>query len=325
MSLELQEKIKEELELDHFLFVSNGTIALQIAIKALELKGKIITTPFSYCATTTSIIWENCTPVFVDIEPFSLNIDAALIEDSIDEDTVAIMATHVYGNPCEVYKIEEIAKKYQLPVIYDAAHAFGVKLDGKSLLHFGDIATVSFHATKVFHTAEGGGIVCHQDGLQLKMSRLRSFGHEEDNYYLAGINGKNSEFHAAMGLANLPYLDQNIAKRKSKCELYSSLLNLQKLVLPKSRFETLEYNYAYYPIILDSEETLLKVSSKLKEVDIFPRRYFYPSLNQLPYLQNSQACPVSEDLSLRVLSLPLHPDIPDELIGQIAAIINSCL
>lgn len=321
----LEEQLKEYLAIENLLFVSNGTIALQIALKALNLTGEIITTPFSYCATTTSILWENLQPVFVDIEPNTFNINADLIEAAITEKTSAIMATHVYGRPCEVEKIEKIAQKYNLKVIYDGAHCFGATYKGKSVLSFGDITTCSFHATKVFHTIEGGCIVCNDKELLKKLGYYRSFGHNNDDYYMMGINAKNSEFHAAMGLCNLPKVADIIEKRRIVSEKYDSLLNWEKLERPTQNIEDFDYNYAYYPVILASEEKLQEVTTALKAEEITPRRYFYPSLNQLPYLDFYNPCPVSESYSLRALSLPLYYDLALNDVEKISAIINQNL
>lgn len=321
--VELEEKIKKYLQTEYFAFLGNGTIALQIAIKALELEGEIITTPFSYCATTTSILWENLEPVFVDINPDDLNINAHLIEGAITPRTSAILATHVYGNPCDVELIESIAKKHNIKVIYDAAHGFGVKYKGKSLLEYGDISTCSFHSTKVFHTVEGGSIVCHNNELHEKIKLLRSFGHILDEYHLAGINGKNSEFHAAMGLCNLNHLSTIIDSRKSIFRQYDKLLTWNELEKPTERIKDLEYNFAYYPVVFKNEEVTTIVISALNQENIYPRRYFYPSLNQLKYLKSYQSCPVSEDISSRVLSLPLYHDLETEIVEKICTIINS--
>src|SRR5690606_16116739 len=215
LASDLELKLKETLKVNHLLFVTNGTVALQMAIKVLDLKGEIITTPFSFVATTSSIVWENCTPVFVDIDESSLNIDADKIEAVITEHTSAILATHVYGNPCDVEKIEEIAKKHNLKVIYDAAHAFGVEINGKSIFEYGDISTCSLHATKLYHSVEGGLIITKDAALLKKLAYMRNFGFDgPESFAELGINGKNSEFHAAMGLANLKYVDQINRKRK---------------------------------------------------------------------------------------------------------------
>ena len=215
LASQLEMELKDFLEVSHLLFVTNGTVALQMAIKALNLSGEVITTPFSFVATTSSIVWENCTPIFVDIEPTTLNIDAEKIESAITEKTSAILATHVYGNPCDVEKIEKIAKKHNLKVIYDGAHAFGVKINGKSIFEYGDISTCSLHATKLYHSIEGGLLITKDPILLKKLAYIRNFGFDgPENFAELGINGKNSEFHAAMGLANLKYIEHIHKKRK---------------------------------------------------------------------------------------------------------------
>lgn len=323
--VELEGKLQEKLGLPYLAITSNGTIAIQLAIKALNLKGEIITTPFSYCATTTSILWENLKPVFVDINRDDLNINADLIEEAITSDTSAILATHVYGNPCDVEKIEAIAKKHNITVIYDAAHAFGVEYKGKSLLAYGDLSTCSFHATKVFHTTEGGCVVCHNTELFNTIKLMRSFGHVQDDYYLAGVNGKNSEFHAAMGLVNLNHLDNITVGRKNIFRLYDGLLNWNLLEKPTEIAENLVHNFAYYPIILPTIESTLKVIEALNKENIFPRRYFYPTLNSLEYLEDKYVCPVSEDVSPRVISLPLYPDLDHAIVRKVSEIINKTI
>ncbi len=321
---ELEVKLKNFLGVKHLLAVNNGTIALQIAIKALDLQGEIITTPFSYVATVSSIVWENCTPIFVDIDPTFLTIDETEIEASITERTSAILATHVYGNPCNVEKISEVAEKYNLKVIYDAAHCFGVKYKNESILNWGDVSTLSFHATKLFHTGEGGGIVCRDEELAHKIFYHHNFGHRgEEEFWGLGVNAKISEINAAMGLALLPYIDEIVAKRKQICDLYDSQLanaNLQKI---KLREET-NWNYSYYPIVFSSEECLLKTKNALNNEQIFPRRYFYPSLNKLPYLNYKKTC-IAEEISKKVLCLPLFMNISESDIRRICRIINKAI
>jgi len=321
---QLEKNICKKLNISNLLFVSNGTIAIQIAIKVLKLKGEIITTPFSYVATTTSILWENCTPVFCDIDPYTFCIDANKIEQSITPQTSAILATHVYGIPCEVELIESIAKKHGLKVIYDAAHAFGVKYKNTSIFNYGDISTCSFHATKVFHTIEGGSITCNIEELKNEIFLHHTFGHIGDDYYSIGINGKNSEFHAAMGLCNLKVIDDLIISRKSVSETYDAILNFKKLKKPQINAET-EYNYAYYPIIFESEFILLKAKKLLYQNSINTRRYFYPSLNNLPYIIRQNKCTVSDSISKRVLCLPLYSDLESQNIDKIATLVNSVL
>lgn len=324
LAQELEQGLKEYLKVDHLYFCGNGTIVLQMALKLLDEPGEIITTPFSYVATTNVILWENCTPVFVDIDPKTYCIDPKLIEASITEKTRAILATHVYGNACDVEAIERIAQKHDLTVIYDGAHAFGAVLKGKSLLSYGDFSTCSFHATKLFHTVEGGVIIANDAKWHEKLHLLRAFGHRGDDYYFVGINGKNSEVHAAMGLCNLPLVPELIAARKAVCDVYTELLDWSHLESPHW-VEGLVRNYAYYPVIFESEHKMLAVRDVLVQNDIIPRRYFYPSLNKLPFLKDAESCPVSEDISLRVLCLPLHAELPHEDVRRIAELINQNL
>jgi dTDP-4-amino-4,6-dideoxygalactose transaminase len=317
---QLEDQLKEMLGLKHLYFCANGTVVLQIALKALGIAGEVITTPFSYVATTNTIIWEGCTPVFADINEDDFNIDCSRIEKLITPKTQAILATHVYGNPCNVDVIAAIAAKYGLKVIYDGAHAFGVNYQGKSLLSYGDITTCSFHATKIFHTVEGGSISCNNDELADKIMKFRQFGHINDDYFSIGINGKNSEFHAAMGLCNLKHLSNIVESRKQICQWYDEKFR-GKVGLP-APLKSTTVNYAYYPIILKSEEILLSILKELNEIQIFPRRYFYPSLNQLSYLIKPELCPVSEDVSKRILSLPLFYQMEKEIVDTVASIVQ---
>ncbi|MGC1402100.1 MAG: DegT/DnrJ/EryC1/StrS family aminotransferase [Thermodesulfobacteriota bacterium] len=305
---DLADYLRSYLNVPHLRLVANGTLALQIAVKGLVLQGEIIKTPFSHIATTSAIIWEGCDPVFVDIENKSFCIDADLIEAAITERTSAILATHIYGYPCNVDKIEQIARKYQLKIIFDAAHAFGVKLNGRSITEHGDISALSFHATKMFHTAEGGAIVCEDQDLAKRIYLMTRFGHlGEDDYFEVGINAKMSELHAAMGLAVLPMVDRIITRHKIHSEHYTELLASLPLTLP-ALSPGLEYNYAYYPVIFDSHDTMQRVRDTLQQRGTMPRRYFYPSLNTLPFLRPGlrRSCPISEDISDRILCLPLY-------------------
>jgi len=322
---DLEIKLKDFLKIPHLLFLSNGTIALQIAIKALELKGEIITTPFSYVATTSSIVWENCTPVFADIDAASLNIDPQEIERCITDKTSAIIATHVYGNPCDVEAIQKIADKYNLKVIYDAAHCFGTEYKGASILKYGDISTISFHATKLFHTTEGGAVITNDEKLNAKMALLRNFGHDgPDVFSDVGVNGKNSELHAAMGLVNLKFANQILAKRKADHLLYDQHLEglpLQKPLVAKDA----EFNYSYYPVVFPSEEICLKVFNTLARDRIFARRYFYPALSTLDYVEKRQDTPIAIDISKRVLCLPLYYQITEAEIDMVCSLILKIL
>ncbi len=317
---QLEAELKQWLGVQHLQTVSNGTIALQVAIKAFDLKGEIITTPFSYVATTSAILWENCAPVYVDIDPATCCLDASKIEEAITPATSAIMPTHVYGNPCDVEAIEAIAHKHNLKVIYDAAHAFGVKYQGKSLLAFGDISTVSFHATKLYHTIEGGGIVTNSRAKHNEIFYLKAFGHKEDNHISLGVNGKLSEVHAAMGLCNLKRIEAYIAKRKSLTGLYADRLQYSQVTMMTPVAET-EPNYCYLPVFTETEDRLLFLIEKLNKAEIFPRRYFYPSLNKLPYLKEQFHCPISEDLSSRVMCLPLYYELAEAEVDQVCDVI----
>jgi dTDP-4-amino-4,6-dideoxygalactose transaminase len=321
---ELEQNLKGYLDVSNLLFLNNGTIAIQLAIKCLELKGEIITTPFSYVATTSSIVWEGLTPIFVDIDPVTFNIDPTKLESAITSKTTAILATHVFGNPCEIDAIQKIADKYSLKVIYDAAHCFGTLYKGKSIFEFGDISTTSFHATKLFHTIEGGAVFSKNNQLIKKLMFLRNFGHNGQlDFAEVGINAKNSEFHAAMGLANLKYIDQILAQRKILCSRYSK--NLEGLSLLHQKINNFaKYNYAYYPVVFESEAKVLSVISELEKNSITPRRYFHPSLNIFKIFNKSE-CPQSESISSRILCLPLYHDLKISEVDKICDIIRSLM
>jgi dTDP-4-amino-4,6-dideoxygalactose transaminase len=311
---ELEQKLKEYLGVQNLLFTCNGTIVLQMALKALGITKEVITTPFSYVATTNAVLWEGCKPVFVDINPMTFCIDAKKIEAAITPDTQAILATHVYGIACDVEAIEVIAKKHNLKVIYDGAHAFGCTYKGKSLLSYGDISTCSFHATKLFHTVEGGCIIAKDEVVAKQLMLYRQFGHLYDDYFSVGINGKNSEFHAAMGLCILPQIENIIADRKKISQQYDGALSA---FIQKPLFHNeLTYNYGYYPIVVESEVQLLRVIDGLRQNDISGRRYFYPSLNELSFIEK-HLCPISEGISRRVLCLPLYFGLSREDVTKI--------
>ncbi|MDP1596845.1 MAG: DegT/DnrJ/EryC1/StrS family aminotransferase [Methylotenera sp.] len=307
--------------------VTNGTLAIQLAIKVLGIQGEVITTPYSYVATTNSILWEGCKPVFVDIDDESFCIDPELIETAITPNTSAILATHVYGYPCDVVEIQRIADKYNLKVLYDAAHAFGVNLHGKSILTYGHCSTLSFHATKLFHTAEGGAVYCNDMEVSKGVSLLKKFGHMgEDNYIDIGINAKMSELHAAMGLCVLPKVNDIIAQRRLCSSWYDELLTGCDLQRPQL-VDGLEYNYAYYPVVFSTHEIMMNVRQVLFDNGIGPRRYFYPSLNTLPFLSNESkvSCPVSESIATRVLCMPLYVELSKEDVTFICGLVRQCL
>ncbi len=320
--LELEEKLKSFLDVSNLILTTNGTLPLQIALKALGISGEVITTPFSYVATTAVIVWENCTPVFVDIDPEFLTIDETKIEAAITSKTQAILATHVFGNPCNVTAIDAIAKKYNLKVIYDAAHCFGVKYEGKSIFEYGDVNTCSFHATKIFHTGEGGMIVCKNRDLYDRFYYHHNFGHKGYlDFNGLGINAKMSELQAAMGLAVLPHFPFIMEQRRKIIKEYNQLLDFGMLNKLKIRKEV-KWNYSYYPVIFKSEMALLDAQIRLNKKGIYPRRYFYPSLNKLPYVQQ-HTCPISESISSRILCLPLYDSISAEVARTICLIISN--
>lgn len=322
--LELEEKLRNYLSVDHILVTNNGTIPIQIALKLLGNGGEIITTPFSYVATSAAIVWEHCTPVFVDIHPEYLTIDETKIEAVISEKTTAILATHVFGNPCHVEAIEAIAKKYNLKVIYDAAHAFGVTYNGTAIFEYGDVSTCSFHATKLFHTGEGGALFTKDTKLQHQLFYSHNFGHDGPlAFHGLGINGKISELQAAMGLAVLPHMETILVARKRVVDFYNQNLDFSQIQALKIRQNTV-WNYSYYPVIFKDEVTLLQVQKALNEDQIFPRRYFYPSLNTIPYIDNV-SMPVSESIASRILCLPLYVELQQNDIQKIVSILNSNL
>ena len=323
---ELEGKIQKYLVSDNKpIIMNNGTIPLQIALKLLGNHGEIITTPFSYVATTSSILWENCKPVFVDINTEFLTVDETKIEAAITKDTKCILLTHVFGNPCDVEYIERIAEKHGLFIIYDAAHSFGVKYKGRSIFNWGHISTCSFHATKLFHTGEGGAAFVNDEDLYQKVYYSHNFGHNGPlDFHGIGINGKISEINAAMGLAVFPNLEDIMAKRKKITDLYCEKLNFNSFRKMKLR-EFTEWNYSYFPIIFETEFQLLAVQKVLNNSNIFPRRYFYPSLNTLPFIKDKFECDKSETISKTVLCLPVYVGLDEIDQINIIELINGIL
>lgn len=327
LSRQLASHITNFLGIANLELVANGTLAIQLAIKALSLQGEVITTPYSYVATTNSILWEGCEPVFVDIEEQTFCINPDLIEAAITRKTSAILATHVYGYPCDVARIQQIADKHNLKVIYDAAHAFGVRLAGESILLHGDCSTLSFHATKLFHTAEGGAVVCKDAEVTKRVFLMKKFGHiGEDDYIDIGINAKMSELHAAMGLCVLSNINDIIAARKEVSGWYDEQLDGCSLQRPAPP-ATFEYNYAYFPVIFSTHKVMMRARQALIDNGIGPRRYFYPSLNTLPFLKPElkRACPISQSVSSRVLCLPLFVGLSKKEVEAICSIIRRAI
>jgi dTDP-4-amino-4,6-dideoxygalactose transaminase len=321
LTLELEKKLKMFLEIEEIILMNNGTVPIQIALKILAKNGEVITTPFSYVATSAAIVWENCKPVFVDIDPYYLTIDEKKIEAAITPKTTCILATHVFGNPCDVIKIDEIAKKYGLFVIYDAAHCFNVRYKSKSIFKYGDISTCSFHATKIFHTGEGGALICNNINYLSKVYYSHNFGHDGPlSFHGLGINGKISELQSAMGLSVLPHINEIFESRKMIVEFYNQNLSFSNFRTIKLREET-EWNYSYYPVIFETENLLLSVQEELNKNKVFPRRYFYPSLNTISFIEGGKM-EISEEISSKILCLPLSHQIEPSFLNLICSIIN---
>lgn len=318
---ELEHKIQEYLgSTSKPILMNNGTIPLQIALKLLG-GGEIITTPFSYVATTSTIVWEGCKPVFVDIDPVYWTIDESKIEEAITEKTTCILATHVFGNPCNVEEIERIASKHNLYVIYDAAHCFGVKYKGKSIFDWGDVSTCSFHATKIFHTGEGGAAFVNNQELYERVFDAHNFGHKGPTDFKAvGINGKMSELNAAMGLSVLPYMPKILETRKANYDLYLESLNddVDFMILRNSA----TWNYSYTQILLNEEIEINSVIQMFEENNITLRRYFYPSLNKIRYLEQNKTLPISENIANKIITLPNYFTLNDENILKVAKLLR---
>ncbi len=320
----LEKRLAQYLGVKNIILVSNGTVALEIAYRTLDIKGFAITTPFSFVATTSSLVTNNILPIFADIDSNSFNLDPKNIEKLITPNTSAIVPVHVFGNACEVEEIEQIAKKHKLKVVYDAAHAFDVKYKDKSVLNYGDISTLSFHATKLFHSIEGGALIINDDELVQKARYLINFGikNSEEIPHL-GTNAKMNEFEAAMGLCVLDDIEEIKEKRKDILENYRK--ELKDLVYFQEQNINATENYSYFPVVFENETQLLKVQKALNEKQIFPRRYFYPSLDTLEYIEPKQECKISRDISKRILCLPIYAelekDVQDIIISTIKGIV----
>ncbi len=319
---QLEKELLQYLNVKRLVAVTNGTIAIQLAIRALNLSGEIITTPFTWIATISAIMWEKCRPVFVDVQPDTFNIDPQKIEEKITDQTSAILPVHVFSNPCDVEAIQKIADKYNLKVIYDAAHAMCVNYNGKALLEYGDISATSFHATKIFQSGEGGACITSDQQLFERLRRLRFFGHDENKDIVdEGINGKMTEVHAALGLASLKWLDDVLRDRREKYELYMDLLEKCDFI-KFQKFPPASYNYSYFPVLLENEDKLLTIAGHLNKNGIYPRRYFYPALNTVKAVSKYENFPVAEDLASRILCLPLFYTLKKEDIEYICSLIN---
>ncbi|MBN2770068.1 MAG: DegT/DnrJ/EryC1/StrS family aminotransferase [Spirochaetes bacterium] len=315
----LEKRLQKYLGVRNIICVANGSLALQLVYKALDLKGEVITTPFSFVATTSTLVWEGLTPRFADIDPETLNISPDEIQKQISPQTCAILPVHVYGNPCDVNKIDNIAKEHGLKVIYDAAHAFGVKKNGQSVLNYGDASILSFHATKLFHTVEGGAVVTNDDDLAKKIRSLINFGFDNGVSVMAGTNAKMNEFEAAMGLAVLDDIDKIRNKRKELYQLYRE--GLGDMVDYQKWDEKSECNHVYMPLMMDSEDQVISLTNILKGFGIISRRYFYPVLNELCYVEGSEN-KISLDVSKRIICVPLYCGLSKKVINTVVSAVK---
>ena len=328
---ELEKALCEYLNISYISVFSNGTLPLMVALEALDIKGEVITTPYSFVATTHSLWWNGIKPVFVDVEEKTCNLNPDKIENAITSKTTAIMPVHVYGTPCNTEAIKKIANKHGLRIIYDAAHAFGVEENGKSILSFGDITTLSFHATKTYNTAEGGALVCNDAQTKQKIDQLKNFGFaSETDVIMPGINGKMDEIRAALGLLNLKYIDNTIAKRQKISQYYRNELKDVSGIKIMDEYPNIKSNYSYFPIFIRKNEYGMsrdELYEKLKQNNIFGRRYFYPLISAFsPYcdLDSSapQNLPIAHKLADSVLCLPIYADLDLKDVNRICEIIK---
>ncbi|MDD4182636.1 MAG: DegT/DnrJ/EryC1/StrS family aminotransferase [Candidatus Omnitrophica bacterium] len=331
---ELEEALKEHLGVKYISLFCNGTLALMTALEALRITGEVITTPYSFVASTHALCWNNIKPVFCDIEPDYMNIDAEKIEALITPRTTAILPVHVYGNPCNVKKIAKIAKKYELKIIYDACHAFGVKIDNKSILNYGDLSVLSFHATKVYNTFEGGAIICHDQRMKEQIDFLKNFGFANETTVIdIGINAKMNEIQAAYGLLQLKYIDKAIEKRRRIAKLYRQGLKGIKGVRFLSDIKGVRHNYSNFPIFINNDKftrSRNEIYEALKKHHIYGRRYFYPLISQFPAYKSLPSAaigrlPVAERITKEVLCLPIYPDLNNKDVLAIVNLVKSLL
>ena len=328
----LEKALCEYLGVKYISLFSNGTLALVTALQTLRITGEVITTPFSFVATTHALWWNNIKPVFVDIEPYTFNIDPAKIEAAITPRTTALLPVHVYGNPCDVLRIKDIADTYGLKVIYDACHTFGVTINKIPVLTFGDLSVMSFHATKVYHTFEGGAIVCHDEATKKRIDFLKNFGFANETTVVApGINAKMNEVQAAMGLLQLKYIDGAIEKRKLIAESYREKLKEIPGISYSKDLRGTKYCYSYFPILIDKGKfgrTRDEVYEELKKQNVFGRRYFYPLISQFPTYRGLETAqpgkmPVAEKTAEEVICLPIYPEISNDMFCHIIEVITN--
>jgi len=328
---QLERELCDHLGVEHISLFTNATIALVTALQSLRITGEVITTPYSFVATSHSLLWNSIKPVFVDVQPDSLNIEPSKIETAITPQTTAILAVHCYGHPCDVDAIEQIADTYNLKVIYDAAHAFGVKCHCGSILNHGDLSVLSFHATKVFNTFEGGAIVCPDLKTKIRIDQLKNFGHAgETNVVAPGINGKMSEFNSALGLLQLKYIDQAIQKRREIDKAYRNRLSEARGINCLEPTGELVANYAYFPILVNQSYPISRdeLYEKMKNHGVHPRRYFYPLISEFPMYRGLPSShpdnlPIATLAASQVLCLPIYPDLPLEKVDEICDFIRA--
>ena len=326
---QLERALCEHLGVEHIALFTNGTIALVTALQALRITGEVITTPYSFVATSHSLLWNGIKPVFVDVDPNTVNLDPAKIEAAITPQTTAIMPVHCYGHPCDVDAIQKIADNYNLKVIYDAAHAFGVRCHCGSVLKHGDLSVLSFHATKVFNTFEGGAIVCPDAKMKTRIDQLKNFGYVDEVTVVApGINGKMSEFNAALGLLQLKYIDQALAARRKIDATYRQQLKGVKGIRCLNDAGESVANYAYFPILVEADYPISRddLYQKLKDNSIHPRRYFYPLISDFPMYRGLPSAqrgnlPVAAAAAQQALCLPIYPDLETAVVNDIVDMI----
>ncbi len=328
---ELEQKLEDFLGIKHISLFCNGMIALQIGLQALKITGEVITTPYSFVATTHAIYWNRCTPVFGDVEPHTFNLNPDKIESLITPSTTAIMPVHIYGNPCDNEKFQNIADKYGLSLFYDGAHSFGVRRNGESILNYGDLSMLSFHATKTFNTFEGGALITSDPKLKRRIDFLKNFGFADEETVVApGSNGKMNEIQAAIGLAQLKYFKENVEKRHSITCLYRKLLRNIEGISFLDDIPDVEHNYAYFPIFVNEEKygsSRDELYGKLIKNNIYGRRYFYPLISHFPSYRNlPSACqwllPEAEKVANEVICLPIYPDLEENIINFIVGLIK---
>lgn len=329
---QFEKELADYLGVKYISVFANGTLALVTALQALRITGEVITTPFSFVATTHSLWWNNIRPVFVDIEPEFFTLDPEKIEAAITPQTTAIMPVHVYGNPCKMDAIQKIADTYGLKVIYDAAHAFGVTINGNSVLNYGDLSVLSFHATKTFNTIEGGAIICHDEKTKRRIDFLKNFGFaDEVTVVEPGINAKMNELQAAYGLVQLKHVDEYITKRKAVAEMYRNELNGIKGIRVLNDIEGIRHSYTYFPVLIDEKEYGLsrdEVYETLKRHNIYGRRYFYPLISRFPTYRglasaNPANLPVANKIAEQVICLPIYSNLDFEVVELIVKLLKN--